>query len=486
MSIALLIDFGSTYTKVAAVDVEQERFVGRAQAPSTVETDVTQGLASAIALLKEKTGLRDDQVTLKLACSSAAGGLRMVAVGLIGRLTAEAANRAALGAGAKVVGVFERTLSSRTARELEEMNPDVILLAGGVNDGNHEVIRINARRIAESGTCAPVVVAGNEEATAEVLAIFERAGQPSYGCENVMPSLSVLNVEPAREVIQEVFIRHIVRAKGLERAIDYVGGIVMPTPMAVLKMTELLASGTDGEDGLGDTAVVDIGGATTDIHTACWGESLDGDVPMIGLQEPFAKRTVAGDLGLRVSALSLVEAARRNHLPEELVNPLQTNEAWLRAEYLAEHPSTLPNSINERDMEAVMASAAASMAMERHAGILVSDGRTSATVQQGKDLTRVQALIGTGGVFAFGAGREAPLAACLFERMNPFSLRPRDPALFVDTDYVLYAGGLLATEYPAKALRLVKGSLSQAPVKIGAADYGNRMVRPRTTPRIAP
>ena len=158
MSLALLIDFGSTYTKVTAVDLETDRFIGRAQAPSTVDTDVLQGLSRALGVLKAQVNL--DNVSLKLASSSAAGGLRMVAVGLIARLTSEAANRAALGAGARVIDVFDRGLNFRKVRQLEEMNPDIILLAGGVDGGNREVILQNAQQIASSKVKAPVVVAG--------------------------------------------------------------------------------------------------------------------------------------------------------------------------------------------------------------------------------------------------------------------------------------------------------------------------------------
>lgn len=128
MAIALLIDFGSTYTKATAIDLEEERFVGRAQSPSTVDTDVTQGLLRATQLLKDQTGIQEQEIVLRLASSSAAGGLRMVAVGFIGRLTAEAANRAALGAGAKVVAVTDRLLNFRGIRELEQANPDLSLV----------------------------------------------------------------------------------------------------------------------------------------------------------------------------------------------------------------------------------------------------------------------------------------------------------------------------------------------------------------------
>lgn len=464
MSIALLIDFGSTYTKIAAIDLAAEEFIGGAQSPSTVDTDVTHGLFRALNLLKERIGITDADTELRLACSSAAGGLKMVAIGLIGRLTAEAANRAALGAGAKVVGVMERKLTRRTVRQLEAADPDIILLAGGINGGNQEVILLNAERIARSRVNAPVVVAGNEGAADEVLTLLRKVGQPCYPCANVMPFLNVLNVEPARKVVQEVFIQHIVKAKGLEAAVNYVGDIIMPTPMAVLKMTELLATGTDEEPGIGETVVVDIGGATTDIHSASWGESKNQDIPMLGLQEPFAKRTVEGDLGLRVSAQSLVEAYKRYEhvLPRDLLTVLKADEAHLRAEYLSQHTSTLPNTIDDQNMDRVMASAAAWMAMERHAGTLVSDGRTGSTVQYGKDLSDVQAVIGTGGIFAMGADPYAPLAASLFDLSNAFSLRPLRPGLYVDSNYLLYAGGLLATAYPAKALRLLKKSLAPA------------------------
>ncbi len=462
MSVALLIDFGSTYTKVTAIDLEQERFLGRAQSPSSVDTDVTQGLYRAIQTLKEQNGVRESEIGLRLACSSASGGLRMAAVGFIGRLTAEAANRAALGAGAKVVAVTERTLNLRGIRELEQAAPDIILLAGGVDGGNYDVILQNAREIAASKTKAPVVVAGNTDVTAKVCDIFRRAGQSSYPCENVMPTLHTLNVEPARKVIQEVFIKHIVTAKGLDRAAQYTGSVIMPTPMAVLTMTELLARGTAGEPGLGDTIVVDIGGATTDIHSACKGNPTDPSIPIWGLPEPFAKRTVEGDLGLRVSAQSLLEAVHRYRvtMPPVIVSPLSNGEAQMRADYLSTHTDALPHTVQEQTMDRTMASAAAWMAMERHAGALMYDDAVGGTVQVGKDLSDVKAVVGTGGIFAFGAAPDAPLRSCLYDLANPNSLRPLKPEVYVDSHYIMYACGLLATVHPAIALRVMKRSLA--------------------------
>jgi uncharacterized protein (TIGR01319 family) len=460
MQIALLIDFGSTYTKVAAVDLDEVRFLGRAQAPSTVDTDVAQGLNRAVRLLQSNFGLRDDDITLKLASSSAAGGLRMAAVGHIGRLTAEAATRAALGAGAKVVGVFERSLTSRFVVELEAISPDIILLAGGVDQGNDDVIIFNARQIAASKLRVPVVVAGNIAARDRVCEILERAGQPTYASSNVMPKINELDVEPAREMIRDVFIRHIVGAKGLDQAEGYVsGGIIMPTPLAVLRMAELLATGAGDEPGMGDTIAMDVGGATTDVHSASWGRPVD--MPLAGLEEPFAKRTVEGDLGLRVSAMSLLEVARRTQLPTHMADGLDSNEAWLRADYLSSHTDALPHTAAEWGMDVTMGSVAAYLAMTRHSGRLefVSSREGTEPVQVGKDLRPVKTLVGTGGVFAFGARPEAILSSCLFDPLDRFTLRPMNPQLYVDSDYIMYAGGLLATVHPEKALRIVKNSL---------------------------
>ena len=99
MKPVLLIDFGSTYTKLTAVDVEAEMLLGTASSYTTIETDINDGLNNALAILRQKTGPVEFSETY--ACSSAAGGLRMITSGLVPELTGEAARLASLGAGAK-------------------------------------------------------------------------------------------------------------------------------------------------------------------------------------------------------------------------------------------------------------------------------------------------------------------------------------------------------------------------------------------------
>lgn len=170
MNTVLLIDFGSTYTKITAVDLKRELILGTARGITTVETDIMDGLNQALEALFAKTGrLEFDKV---LGCSSAAGGLKMIAVGLVPELTAEAAKRAALGAGAKVLGVFCHELSDYEMEEIEALQPDIILLAGGTDGGNKQVILHNAKLIAGLKKDIPIVVAGNKSVAPAVVRIL--------------------------------------------------------------------------------------------------------------------------------------------------------------------------------------------------------------------------------------------------------------------------------------------------------------------------
>ena len=132
----LLVDFGSTNTKVTAVDVEDCRILGTAAAYTTVETDINEGLAHALEILEKTTGPLDFEE--RYACSSAAGGLKMISIGLVPDLTAQASREASLGAGAKVWKTYSFQLTKGDFKEIEEYHPDIILLTGGTDGGNTE------------------------------------------------------------------------------------------------------------------------------------------------------------------------------------------------------------------------------------------------------------------------------------------------------------------------------------------------------------
>ena len=128
MEAVLLIDFGSTYTKVTAVDQKEAQLLGTAASYTTVETDVGEGLSAALMELERQTGKIAYQK--RLACSSAAGGLRMVAIGLVPELTAKAAKLASLGAGAKLIGNYAYQLTEDDVEEIDSQQPDIVLMTG--------------------------------------------------------------------------------------------------------------------------------------------------------------------------------------------------------------------------------------------------------------------------------------------------------------------------------------------------------------------
>jgi uncharacterized protein (TIGR01319 family) len=161
---------------------------------------------------------------------SAAGGLRMVTVGLVRELTAEAARQAALGAGARLVGTFAYRLTASDVNRIEQLAPDILLLAGGTDGGNSEVVLHNAGALGSSQLACPIVLAGNRNAMDQCR---ERlAGRALIVTENVMPEFNVVNIEPARGAIRKVFIDRIVHAKGIDRAQAMFDQVLMPTPAA--------------------------------------------------------------------------------------------------------------------------------------------------------------------------------------------------------------------------------------------------------------
>ena len=462
MNLTVTVDFGSTFTKVAAFDLETETLVASTQAETTVESSIAIGLQQALDQLEIKMDGKKNSIDRILSSSSAAGGLRMIAVGLTKALTTKAAEEAVLGAGAKLIATYSHYLNSDEIKEIENKAPDIILLSGGTDGGNETAIARNARMLARSNVQAPIIIAGNKSIVPRVRQLFEKAGKESVVVENILPDLDRLNIEPARNTIREIFIRRITRAKGLDKAEERVGNIIMPTPMAVLKGAALLGMGNDEENGWGDLLVIDVGGATTDVHSIGFGHPANGDTMLKGLPEPFDKRTVEGDLGIRYNAPSILEKAGEKAINDKLIRmgailPSQTNlESYIN--FLSEHVGYVPCNEDETVIDFALAGTAVEIAVARHAGkiedIYFPTGK--AKVQHGKDLTGFKSIVGTGGILVHGPNPKKILEFALYNSARPWSLCPQSPKYFVDSNYILFAGGLLSEINGTKALRIMK------------------------------
>lgn len=456
MKNVLLIDFGSTYTKVTAVDVDSGCLLGTADSYTTIQTDVGDGLENALRKLHEKTGPLD--YSARYACSSAAGGLRMITSGLVPELTAEAAYQASLGAGAKVLKVYSFQLTEDDIREILEINPDIFLLVGGTDGGNTECILHNAKMLAGAEFDFPVIVAGNRTAARACERIL--SGHEVHLCENVMPKFGVLNIEPARKKIREIFLNRIVHAKGLSRAAELLSGILMPTPSAVMKAMRLLSEGCEGESGIGDLIAVDVGGATTDIYSMADGMPRDAATVFKGLPEPYDKRTVEGDIGMRYSVRGIVDAAGLQRICQ--ISGLEADAVKNLLERLEKSPNLVPDKGSDLEkLDFALASMAIETAVARHAGSMEETytlmGLTY--VQSGKDLRHVKQVIVTGGSL-IRTERTSEIARYAFASpAAPMSLRPLKADIRVDRKYIIAAMGLLSEYYPQIALRIMKKEL---------------------------
>lgn len=457
MKQVLLIDFGSTYTKVTAVDVEKQELLGTAASYTTVQTDVNDGLENALKILSEKIG--NLEYDARYACSSAAGGLKMIACGLVPELTAEAAKQASLGAGAKIMKVYSYQLTEDDAEEIAELRPDIFLLTGGTDGGNKDIIIDNAKIIASIPADFPVVIAGNRSAARTCERIIAESGKQAIVCENVMPKFNQLNIEPAQSKIREVFLERIVKAKGLSGASKLISGIMMPTPAAVLAAMELLSKGTEQEAGFGDLVAVDVGGATTDVYSMSLGEPDRVNTVIKGLPEPYAKRTVEGDIGMRYSAMGIVEAvgistiARISGLDYERVEEL--------TELITSETYTLPDTDEIAKLDYALASMAVKVGMTRHAGFIekVYTPVGETFLQTGKDLTKVKKVIITGGSLIHADNVKEIATHVLYDLAEPMSLKPQDAEILVDKSYILSAMGLLSKYDAETALKIMKKEL---------------------------
>lgn len=448
----LVAEIGSTTTVVNAFDgvmTPEPVFLGQGQSRTTVEDgDVTKGLQSAMEDLRIKLGAQKLDYGEMFATSSAAGGLRMTVHGLVYDMTVRAAKEAALGAGANLKLVTAGRMRKSDAGRLAAVRPNIILIAGGVDYGERETALHNAEVIASMGLGIPVVYAGNVENADEIREIFKAQEAESllYVTENVYPRIDELNVEPTRAILQEVFEAHIIHAPGMEKIKELVDGAIVPTPGAVMEAAKLLKSA------IGDLVVVDVGGATTDVHSVTLGSDEVNRILMS--PEPEAKRTVEGDLGVYVNMANILEMMGEDQLREHFGEEL---------DQLIEHYRFVPRNGREEAFVEKMTEVATLVAIDRHSGRYRDLYGTSGkkTYAEGKDLTAAKWLIGTGGALTRLRGGTDILKRSVSrdtqDKLNP----PADVGILIDHDYIMASLGALSKKYPKCALALLQASLGK-------------------------
>ena len=443
----LVAEIGSTTTVVNAfhrLDDKMPIFLGQGQAPTSVlQGDVCVGLQGAVDDLCRRQGWSDIQYDAMLATSSAAGGLRMTVHGLVYDMTVRAAREAALGAGANLHQVTAGIMQEEDLEDLQDLNPNLILIAGGTDYGERRTALENAKLIRELNLNVPVIYAGNVQNQARIQKLFADAPAELYVVENVYPRLDDLNIEPARRVIHDVFEKHIIHAPGMERVRTMVNGSIIPTPGAVMECAKLLY------EQVGDLVVLDVGGATTDIHSVTEGSE---EIASIQLSpEPMAKRTVEGDLGVFVNARSMAKQIGMYNLEKEIgQDPAPIFENY----------KPIPDTPEQFKLTEALAWHAASDALERHCGrfrhTYGSNGRQ--TFADGKDLTNVKYLVATGGALTRLPGRKVIMERLCHLNDGGKLLFPKaqNLKLLEDKNYYMASLGVLSRYHKEAAIALLK------------------------------
>ena len=450
----LVAEIGSTTTVVNAFDhleSEDPVFLGQGQAPTSVkEGDVNIGLQAAIEDMKKNLHIENEKLEYAnmLATSSAAGGLRMTVHGLVYDMTVKAAKEAALGAGANIHLITAGKLSKVDMIKLDRIKPNIILIAGGVDYGERETALYNSELIAASDLDIPVIYAGNIAVADDVKLIFEAYSKEKnlHLVPNVYPKIDILNIEPTREVIQDIFEKHITEAKGMEKIREMVNGPIIPTPGAVMKASKIL------KDEIGDLVTIDVGGATTDIHSVTEGTEKVNKI--LVEPEPVAKRTVEGDLGVFINKKNIVDLIKIEKLEKELNMTPEDIEKFTNSDIAIPETEEHKRFIERLTKEAVIVS------INRHAGgYRTYFGGKSDTLAFGKDLTAVKWIVGTGGALTRLTAREEILnSISQFNRADKL-LPTAEAKILIDNDYIMASLGILSSLNKEAAIKLLLKSL---------------------------
>ncbi len=467
----LATDCGSTTTKAILIELTGEgyRLAVRGEAPTTVEApfdDVTVGVLNAVTEVQELAGRTligedgriimprrgEHGVDLYLSTSSAGGGLQMLVAGVVRTMTAESAERAALGAGAIVMDVLssndQRKPHEQIAR-IRHLRPDMILLSGGVDGGTTSHVAelaelINAadpRPRLGASYRLPVVFAGNKDARAAVEETLAARTALSV-VDNLRPTLDSENLGPARDQIHELFMEHVMaQAPGYDKLRSWTSAPVMPTPGAVGLIIETIAR----ERKL-SVMGVDIGGATTDVFSVFQG---------------VFNRTVSANLGMSYSISNVLASTGLPNVLRWVPFEIDESELRNRIKNKMVRPTTIPSLLRDLQVEQAIAREALRLSLVQHKDFATElKGRqqardiSEAFKQKGSggtlvDMLKLDLLVGSGGVLSH-APRRVQAALMLIDSFEPCGVT----RLAVDSIFMMPQLGVLATVHKEAATQV--------------------------------
>ena len=505
----LATDCGSTTTKAILIEKQGDeyRLVVRGEAPTTVEApfdDVTIGVLNATREVEELAGrtiltdsmhqdergtrvvqapdsgpekssmLNENKIILSsrdgvgvdmyLSTSSAGGGLQMTVVGVVKTMSAESAERAALGAGAIVIDVIavdDGRKDYEKVQRIRELRPDMILVSGGTDGGTvthlveiaEMLVSADPKPRLGAGIKLPVIYAGNKDAVEAVRQVIGDKVDLRV-VDNLRPTLERENLQPAREAIHELFLQHVMQqAPGYSKLMSWTSADIMSTPNAVGKIIQTIA-----ELERINVLAVDIGGATTDVFSVFGG---------------VFTRTVSANLGMSYSICNVLAEAGIDNIRRWI--PFPTEESYVRNQLRNKmiRPTTIPQTLNDLYIEQAVCREALRLAFIHHKSLArelkgVQQTRTigEALTQTstGKSLVNMMDLdmiVGSGGVLSHAPRREQA-ALMMLDAYQPEGIT----MLAVDSIFMMPQLGVLSEVLPEAALQVFKRDCL---IKLGTA-----------------
>ncbi|MCO1654716.1 glutamate mutase L [Pseudonocardia humida] len=403
---SVCLDVGSTWTKAALVGPDGS-LVGFAEHPTT-RHDVLEGVDAAVRGVSAAGGADDGEPAL-LACSSAGGGLRLAVVGSERLAATEAGHRVACSAGARVVHVHGGPLEPADVRLLRSARPGVLLLIGGADGDDPAALLHNAGRLARARVRFPIVLAANAAARDDAAALLRATGRTVVVSDNVMPRVGEIVPAPARAALARLYARHAVGARGPAAAPRFRRLAKVATPDAVGHAAGELARICGGR-----VLLVDVGCATTDVHSALGGPN---------------SRTVEGDLGMRSAAEGVLIAGQA----EGVVDPVEADLLGPTVARMASEVGYVPRDPGSAAEDRRIAALAAVIAVRRHL-------RAHADAAAGLGL-----VVLSGGVFRQRERPGALAAVVSTVQADPVLAEAlREVPVVVDADFTVAPAGLLA------------------------------------------
>jgi len=445
----LIAEIGSTTTIVNAFNIEEEvKFLGRGVSHTTANTAVHRGLRAAINDLKASFGgvTRLNRKNT-YATSSAAGGLKMGVAGLVYDMTVKAAKEGATNAGANIHHIVAGQYLKHDLERLQESDVNMVLISGGTDFGDWKIAYNNFVDVLQLELNIPVIYAGNKQNHDQISTFIRNHSQKEFVSivDNVYPSVDYLNVEPLRKKIYELFEKHIVHAKGMNEVRRMIKGSIIPTPGSVMEATMLLS------ESIGNTVVIDVGGATTDVHSVT---EFSDEFKKYFEGESKIKRTVEGDLGVFINHMNIVHRIGKSVLAKMMDVDIPVLEDLMH-DY-----KYIPTTETEKRLVYELTKYCVRHALDRHIGdyrnVFSSSGRK--VLPEGRDLTQIQNVVLTGGALIHLDQTEDIVKDYFKNNLNKM-VPTHEVKIYKDHDYIMSSIGVLALKHPKEALTLLKQSL---------------------------